>query len=89
MLSCTLSVFWTTVTSQTSSEEEWMNRDTVKPTVTFGSRAGFKKASVFSQLVHAFAQFEGCRVGCFAGPQKEVSAHHQRHQNLLCPEGVG
>ena len=42
MLSCSLSVFWTTVTSQTIFREEWMNRHTVKPTVMFGSRAGFK-----------------------------------------------
>ena len=52
MLSCTLSMFWTTVTSQTSSEEEWMNRDTVKPTVTFGSRAGFKKGTLLLPCFH-------------------------------------
>ena len=50
MLSCTLSMFWTT--SQTSSEEEWMNRDTVKPTVTFGSRAGFKKGTLLLPCFH-------------------------------------
>ena len=53
MLSCTFSMFWTTVTSQTSSEKRRTNRHTVKPTVMFGSRAGFVKrvalASVFSQ----------------------------------------
>ena len=40
--------------SQTSSEEEWMNRDTVKPTVTFGSsgiQKGDATASVFSQMM--------------------------------------
>ena len=52
MLSCTLSMFWSTVTSQTSSEEEWMNRDTVKPTVTFGSRAGFKKGTLLLPCFH-------------------------------------
>ena len=56
MLSCTLSMFWTTVTSQTSSEEEWMNRDTVKPTVTFGSRAGFKKGTLLLPCFHNFMQ---------------------------------
>ena len=35
------------MTSQTSSEEEMKDIDTVKPTVMFGSRAG-SKASVFS-----------------------------------------
>ena len=45
MLSCTFSMFWTTVTSQTSSEKRRTNRHTVKPTVMFGSRAGFRKGS--------------------------------------------
>ena len=45
MLSCTFSMFWTTVTSQTSSEKRRTNRHTVKPTVMFGSRAGFAKGS--------------------------------------------
>ena len=47
MLSCTFSMFWTTVTSQTSSEKRRTNRHTVKPTVVFGSRAGFAKGSHF------------------------------------------
>ena len=59
MLSCTLSMFWTTVTSQTSSEEEWMNRDTVKPTVTFGSRAGFKKETLLLPCFHMVAEPRG------------------------------
>ena len=45
MLSCTFNMFWTTVTSQTSSEKRRTNRHTVKPTVMFGSRAGFAKGS--------------------------------------------
>ena len=45
MLSCTFSMLWTTVTSQTSSEKGRTNRHTVKPTVMFGSRAGFAKGS--------------------------------------------
>ena len=45
MLSCTFSMFWTTVTSQTSSEKRRTNRHAVKPTVMFGSRAGFAKGS--------------------------------------------
>ena len=55
MLSFTLNMFWTTVTSQTFSEEEWMNSDTVKPTVTFGSRAGFKKGTLTLPCFHTTA----------------------------------
>ena len=47
------------MTSQTSSEEEWMNRDTVKPTVTFGSRAGFKKGTLRVFTNFGFAPFHG------------------------------
>ena len=52
MLSCTFSVFWTTVTSQTSSEKRRTNRHTVKPTVYVWLKSGIRKrvahASVFS-----------------------------------------
>ena len=61
MLSCTSSMFWTTVTSQTSSEEEWMNRDTVTPTVTFGSRAGFKKGTLLLPCFHTGGLWALCR----------------------------
>ena len=60
MLSCTFSMFWTTVTSQTSSEKRRTNRHTVKPTVMFGSRAGFAKGShtlpCFRNLFHVYSQ---------------------------------
>ena len=43
MLSCSFTMFGTTANSQTSSEEEMIDFDTVEPTVMFGSRAGSKK----------------------------------------------
>ena len=46
MLSCSFNMFWTTATSQTSSEEEMKDIDTVKPTVMFGSRSGIKKGTL-------------------------------------------
>ena len=64
MLSCTFSMFWTTVTSQTSSEKRRTNRHTVKPTVMFGSRAGFAKGS------HTLP--------CFHKPQKAL-CHRPHH----------
>ena len=62
MLSCTFSMFWTTVTSQTSSEKRRTNRHTVKPTVMFGSRAGFAKGSHTLPCFHSLKsslQFDG------------------------------
>ena len=60
-------MFWTTVTSQTSSEKRRTNRHTVKPTVMFGSRlkSGIRKrvahASVFSQVTPKLAHSKADR----------------------------
>ena len=70
MLSCTFSMFWTTVTSQTSSEKRRTNRHTVKPTVMFGSRAGFAKGSHTLPCFHK------------SGPSAERSSTHRGFSNL-------
>ena len=61
MLSCSFNLFWTTATSQTSSEEEMKDFDTVKPTVMFGSKAGSKKGTL------ALPCFHKVRCWCIVG----------------------
>ena len=56
-------MFWTTVTSHTSSEKRRTNRHTVKPTVMFGSRAGFAKGSRSLPCFHSTAY--GSPGACF------------------------
>ena len=68
MLSCTFSMFWTTVTSQTSSEKRRTNRHTVKPTVMFGSRAGFAKGSHTLPCFHTFLVFFRSRLALWKWP---------------------